>query len=257
MYRYTFLILLFFTINTSAQTVSGIIVDEDQNPLPVVLVVNMKTEKTSSTNMNGQFTIEASSGQELRFVRNGFDRSSRLIAPQDFNTHFNVILRRNTEAIEEVKIVYQPTGNLKKDLPNYGDSKAVAKLKAETVKYIRSKSSPEVLAPKPGEFVQPKVSGFINGKVEDQWDNIDLLEYLLNYLGEEFFVEDLKLEQTEIQPFIFYIFRNFERRKILFDGAATTADISRFMTESYLKLDSYKNNLPNDPPAIKKRNRRK
>ena len=79
------------------------------------------------------------------------------------------------------------------------------------------------------------------------------MEYLISYLGEEFFIENLQLKKTEIQPFIYYIFRNFERREILFRGSAISADISRFINESYLKLEAYQNNLPNNPPNKKNR----
>ncbi len=151
-----------------------------------------------------------------------------------------------------MKIIRQPTGNLESDVRNYGDTKPVAKLKAETATYIKAKSTREVLAPKAGEFVQPVGPGISVGGVKSQWDDIDFMKFITKELGEEFFVSDLKLNVTEIQPFIFYIFRNFDRKSALFTGNPTSADLSRFITESYKKLDSYRKNLPNDPPRKKK-----
>ncbi|WP_226063817.1 hypothetical protein [Kaistella polysaccharea] len=253
MWRFALLLAVGITMHVSGQTVTGSVVDEDQNLISAVLVFNITNEAKVFTNNKGEFEISAGPNDEIRFIRKGFERSAKSIKNEDLGVWMTIKVTRNTEAIEEVRIVYQPTGDLKKDLPNYGDSKPVAKLKGETAKYIRSKSAPEVLAPKPGEFVQPKVSGIINGKVDDQWDHIDFMEYLISYLGVEFFIENLQLKKTEIQPFIYYIFRNFERREILFRGSASSADISRFINESYLKLEAYQNNLPNNPPNKKNR----
>lgn len=255
MRRFLILFILCAPFFGFAQTVFGIIVDEDNNPLPATLVFNAKTQEKVNTNLNGEFTIEAAQNEELRFIRQGFERRSKTIMQSDFATRLTVILTRNTEEIEEVKIARQPTGNLKTDARNYGDTKAVATLKAETSKYLHAKSSPEILAPKPGEFVQPVGPGFSVGTVKNHWDDIDFMQFLTKELGEEFFVSELKLNVTEIQPFIFYIFRNFDRKSALFTGNPTSSDLSRFITESYKKLDSYRKNLPNDPPRKKKRNK--
>lgn len=249
----TLFLVLCAAVHFSAQMVLGIVVDEENNPLSAVLVFNAKTEQREFTNTKGEFSISAFPNQELRFVRKGYERSSKMVNQSDFATPFTITLNRNTAEIEEVKITYQPTGNLEKDLKNYSDAKPVAKLKAETAKYIRADSTPEVLAPKPGEFVQPVGPGFSVGAVDNQWDDVDFMQFLTEYLGQEFFIQDLKLKPTEIQPFIYYIFRNFDRKDVLFRGNATTADISRFINESHKKLEPYRNNLTNDPPKKRRR----
>ena len=102
-----------------SQKVSGIVTDEDQNPLPVVLVFNMNTEQKAYTNLSGEFTIDASPNTELRFIRNGFERSSRIINQQDFSVSFKVILMRSIQEIEEVQLhAVRLTGNLNTDSRN-------------------------------------------------------------------------------------------------------------------------------------------
>ena len=66
-----------FTVPLFSQNLSGIITDEEQNPLSAVLVFNVQSEKKSYSNIKGEFTIEANSNDELRFVRNGFERNSK------------------------------------------------------------------------------------------------------------------------------------------------------------------------------------
>ena len=250
--RFTLFLILSALFHISAQTVSGVVFDEERNPLSAVLIFNINTEKRAYTDSHGEFTIYALPDQELRFVRKGFERISKRVKQSDLITPFTMTLTRNAEEIEEVKISYQPTGDLSKDLKNVGDTKPVAKLKTETAKYIRAKSTPEVLAAKPGEFVQPVGSGFSVGGINNQWDDVDFMQFLTQYLGEEFFTEELKLKSTEIQPFIYYVFRNFDRKDVLFRGNASTADVSRFINESYKKLEPYRKNMPNDPPKKKK-----
>ncbi|QOW10851.1 hypothetical protein Q73A0000_11030 [Kaistella flava (ex Peng et al. 2021)] len=138
-------------------------------------------------------------------------------------------------------------------MKNYGDTKSVAKLKSETVKYIRSQSTPEVLASKPGEFVQPIGPGFSVGRPVNQWDDIDFMKSLIESIGQDFFTDDLKLKNSEIQPFIYYIFRNFDRKEILFRGICSPFDLSRFINESYKKVEPYRENLPNNPAQKKKK----
>lgn len=242
-----------FSTSLFSQKVSGIITDEDQNPVPAVLIFNLKTDLKTFTNLKGEFTIDASPNEELRFIRQGFQRSSKIVNSQDYNAHFTITLIRASHEIEEVKITYQATGNLEKDAKNFGDTKAVAKVKSETAQYIRSESALEVLTPKPGEFVQPVGPGFSVGSIDNQWDDVDFMQFLIESIDQDFFTDDLKLKNSEIQPFIYYVFRNFNRKEILFRGICTQYDLSRFMNESYLKVEPYRKNLPNNPPQKKKR----
>lgn len=80
-------LLVIFCSSTSlfSQQVSGTVTDEDQNPIPAVLVFNMKTEQKVYTNLNGEFKINASPTEEIRFIRQGFERSSKIVMYLDFS----------------------------------------------------------------------------------------------------------------------------------------------------------------------------
>ena len=92
MLRIFLIILICLSAKSIAQTVSGIVTDEDQNPLPAVVVINIQTDKKVSTTMNGEFSIEASPNQELRFVRAGFERKSKTITQLNPSVIMNVSL---------------------------------------------------------------------------------------------------------------------------------------------------------------------
>ena len=135
----------------------------------------------------------------------------------------------------------------------FGDDKATVKLKLETSDYIRALSSAEALKAKTGEFVQPIGSGFFMGGPNSKWDDVDFMKYLISNIQADFFIEELKLKPTEIQPFIYYVFKDFDRKEVLFFGICKQYDLSRFIDECYMKIDAYYKRLPNDTPTIKKR----
>ncbi|QOW10852.1 hypothetical protein Q73A0000_11035 [Kaistella flava (ex Peng et al. 2021)] len=102
MNRIYIIFIICFSSRLFSQQVSGIVTDEDQNLIPEVLVFNMKTEQKIYTNLAGEFTISASSNDELRFVRRGYERNLKVVTSQDFNIPFTIIIIRNSHEIEEV-----------------------------------------------------------------------------------------------------------------------------------------------------------
>lgn len=103
-------------------------------------------------------------------------------------------------------------------------------------KYLKAKSAPQTMAPQSGDFVQPVGPGFSVGKINDQWDDIDLNEDLHSFFTDDFFVNELKLKIPEIPQFIFYILKNFERQDIIKYGRCTNADYSKFRKKHFGKL---------------------
>ena len=114
-----------------SQKVSGIITDEEGNPLPATLVFNLQTEQKSYTDLSGEFSIEANPNQELRFIRPGFERFSKIISTQDFNYTFQISLYRIPGEIEEVQVPVRLTGDLNVDSRNLTRYDKVAQLRAE------------------------------------------------------------------------------------------------------------------------------
>lgn len=115
------IILLFFSAYLlSQQKISGRVADEDGISLPAVTVINMASDKKTYTTEDGTFSIEASSpNDEIRFVRNGFERSS-VKAGFGIGKLMDIRLTRMAQEIEEVEIT-KITGDLTKD------SRAIAK----------------------------------------------------------------------------------------------------------------------------------
>lgn len=97
-----------------AQQIMGKVMSEDGLALPDVLVVNISTGKTTATNVEGRFLADGRPGEELRFVRKGFERSSiKIIAGQ---TDILVTMLPVVHLIEEVQIdPWTLTGDLRKD----------------------------------------------------------------------------------------------------------------------------------------------
>ena len=128
---YFFLFFLITSTSIFSQKVSGIVTDEEGNPLPATLVFNLQTEQKSYTDLQGSFSIDANPNQELRFIRVGFERFSKIISSQDFNYTFRISLYRIPGEIEEVQVPVRLTGDLNIDSRNLTRFDKVAQLRAE------------------------------------------------------------------------------------------------------------------------------
>lgn len=116
------LILIFFSLNIfSQQKITGKISDDNAIDLPVVTVVNITTDQKVYTNSSGEFAIDASPDDELRFIKAGYERISKRVLTNGANPFLFVTLVKTPEEIEEVQVA-KITGDLAKD------SKAVAKI---------------------------------------------------------------------------------------------------------------------------------
>lgn len=116
------LILLFtYMFLFSQQKISGKVSDEDGIALPAVTVMNMATDRKVYTADDGSFSIDvSSSGDEIRFVRSGFERSF-VKAADGISKVLDIHLTRVAREIQEVQVA-KLTGNLTRD------SKAVARI---------------------------------------------------------------------------------------------------------------------------------
>jgi len=122
-----FVLLFLSKLVFSQETVVGKITDDNDISLGSVTIINMATDQKSVTNSSGEFSIEASRNDELRFVKNGYERFSRRVLTDGINYQLSITLIKLAEEIEEVKVV-KLTGDLNKD------SKTVAKVdKSEIV----------------------------------------------------------------------------------------------------------------------------
>ncbi|UKB84505.1 hypothetical protein LF887_02315 [Chryseobacterium sp. MEBOG06] len=240
-FKLFFFLSLIFFLHTHAQSyIFGKITSEDGAEVQDVNVINIRTDEMVLSNRDGHFMISGRAGDELRFIKVGYERLTRKVASENIQAPMNISLLRTTIQIPEVEVKKGLTGNLKIDTKNYNKPKKVEKLTAEMDRYISQKSDPRILAARPGEFVQPKGEGFSIGKVKDKWDDIDLMSYIKKSLGEEYFT-DLKIEKPLIDHFIYYVFAGgFERKKILKYGFCSDADLYRFQRFVLTRISSYR-----------------
>lgn len=225
----------------SAQNyIFGKINTEDGVELTDATVINIRTNERVFSNNDGHFMISGRVGDELRFVKAGYERVNKKVNEDNLSSSMQITLIKAATLIDEVEIKKGITGDLAIDAKNLNEQKKVQKLKNELALYISRKSDPRILAAKGGEFVQPKGEGFSVGKVKNKWDDVDLMKYLISALGEQYFI-DLKIEKAYIQHFIYYVFAGgFERKNILKYGFCSDADLMRFQRAILVRISSYR-----------------
>lgn len=235
-----FLTTLFF-VNANAQNyIFGKVTAEDNSEIPDVTVINIRTDERAITNRDGHFMVSGRVGDELRFVKSGYERLVKKVSKENIESSVSITLERATILIPEVEVKQGMTGDLKIDSKNMSRSKKVEKLVKDIDQYIAQKSDPRILAAKAGEFVQPKGEGFSIGRIKDKWDDIDLAGYLKTALGEEYFT-DLKIEKSQVDHFISYVLAGgFERKSILKYGFCSDADLYRFQRFVLTRVSSYR-----------------
>ncbi|AZA81947.1 hypothetical protein C1637_24790 [Chryseobacterium lactis] len=236
-----FLLSFILCIHIHAQSyIFGKITSESGTEMQDVNILNTRTDEIVLSNSDGHFMISGKAGDELRFIKVGYERLAKKVSRENIESPMNITLVRSTIQIPEVEVKQGLTGNLKIDSRSYNKPKKVEKLTKEIDRYIAQKSDPRILAAKPGEFVQPKGEGFYIGKVKDKWDDIDLMSYIKSSLGDDYFT-NLKIEKPQIEHFIYYVFAGgFERKKILKYGYCSDADLYRFQRFVLTRISSYR-----------------
>jgi len=232
--------LIFFIKGHAQDYIFGKIVSEESIEIADVTVINIRTDERVSSNRDGHFMISGKQGDHLRFVKSGYERFNVWVTKENIESPLQIKLIRMATLIDEVEIKKSLTGDLKIDSKTLNPSRKVEKLRNDMDQYIAQKSDPRILAAQPGEFVQPKGQGFSIGKVKNKWDDLDLMNYLLSALGEQYFT-DLKIEKSQIQHFIYYVLAGgFERKSILKYGYVSDSDLMRFQRLVLIRISSYR-----------------
>lgn len=218
----------------------GKVTSEDNIEMLDVTVINIRTDERVTTNRDGHFMISGRQGDNLRFIKSGYDRLNTIVTKENVVSPMNITLVRSAQLIDEVEIKKALTGDLKVDTKTLNTPRKVEKLKSDLAVYIKQKSDPRILAARPGEFVQPKGQGFSIGKVKNKWDDVDFMNYLVTVLGYQYF-NDLKIENSQVQHFIYYVLAGgFERKSILKYGFVSDADLMRFQRAVLNRISTYK-----------------
>ena len=97
-----FLVLIMSFSFAQEKTISGTVTDQSGLPLPGVSVLVVGTTKGTQTDFDGNYTITASTGQQLRFSYVGQKTSEALIGT---SSTINVQLEEDSQALEEVVVV--------------------------------------------------------------------------------------------------------------------------------------------------------
>ena len=79
--------------------------DDNGENLSKVIVINMSTDKKVYSDSDGIFSIEANHNDELRFVKEDFNRVSRRVLTNGNNLPLFITLRQIPRDVGEVKIV--------------------------------------------------------------------------------------------------------------------------------------------------------
>lgn len=152
-------LLMLAQFHHAQQSVIGTLVTEDDHPVEGVTVVNIRTDARTATDRYGQFIITAAVTDELRFVKNGYERAEIRLKPGDFRTSMKVHLRRATTEIPEISIAFRPTGNLRRDTRALDKPARVSALNNSLNLYMRGKPA-EVMPTNrvPAAFAPPNLN---------------------------------------------------------------------------------------------------
>ena len=101
MKRFLLFYCLFISLFVCSQTISGVVVSEEDHPISKVLIVNMSSNQKVYTDNFGNFSIAGKMGDELRFAKEKY-KGERIKINNDL---LKVILQQLPQEIEEVKIV--------------------------------------------------------------------------------------------------------------------------------------------------------
>lgn len=94
--------LICFVTMAQERTITGIISDETKQPLPGVTVINQTTKANTYTNFDGQYSIQAKTGDMLVFSFIGYKSQSQKI--QNSNI-INIKLLPDNQTLSEVVVV--------------------------------------------------------------------------------------------------------------------------------------------------------
>lgn len=153
------LFVLFLIISGAAfsqQYIFGKIASEFDTALEDVVIYNTRSEEKIFSDRYGNFMIAAKPTDELRFIKNGYDRNSIKISPQNFSSPLNITLSKSPYDIAEVQIAYQLTGNLRKDVRSLDKPQKIVALNSALGAYMLT--PPTTVAPKlttPSAFAGP------------------------------------------------------------------------------------------------------
>lgn len=235
-----FIFFLFGIIVNAQMAFQGKVRDEVGRAVSNAEILIPEQKIRTATDPEGNFSVNASPGAVLRVLKNGYHRTDvRLRAGQSW---YDVVLADAPIAIEEVEIRRKMTQDLGEDLTALQGSAKTRAMREEVRQYIRRPSAESVLQARHGEFVQPVGPGFAATLwIDDKWNQVNYLDYLISYFGQDFFEKELGLYPTEIQPFVYFVLAKIDYKAVLKYGRALPEDLAQFEKVARQNLYYFKN----------------
>lgn len=227
---------LLISYNFYSQQIKGKITS-DSISVTQVLVININSQEKNYSNSQGQFIINANINDEIRFVKEGYER--KVLKINNSNEIFINLIKLVTE-IEKVEIKKKLSGNLSEDSKLFNENKKKVALNNDVKVYFKTRSSEELMKPRHDEFVQPVGGGISFGKIDNKWTLPDLVEWLRENLTDDYFTS-IGLISQEINSFIFYALQSFGTRTILKYGYCTEEDVGNLKLHFETSFKKFKN----------------
>jgi len=99
-------------INTQQIKISGIIIDENKNPLPGASIVIKGTLKGTETDFNGKFILDVESETSIIVVSFlGYSNNEVVVGKETF---FEIVLKEDSSQLEEIVVVGYGSQNIEK-----------------------------------------------------------------------------------------------------------------------------------------------
>lgn len=145
-----FLLVTLFSIKAFSQSdyILGNIINESGDKLQSAGIYNLRTDQVVFSDKMGNFAILAKPSDELRIVRQGYERKLISLTLDNFSKSLEVKLTTIPQEIEEVTLAFRPTGILKKDVTRLNLPPKIVALNSAMNLYMRT----------PLNEVAPKVS---------------------------------------------------------------------------------------------------
>lgn len=233
---FIFSFVLLISLQLSSQQIKGKIMSDSMN-INQVLVININSQEKTYSSSQGQFIINANVGDEVRFVKEGYERKVLKIKNND--EVFINLVKLITE-IEEVKVKKKLSGDLASDSKLFNENKKKVALNNDIKVYFKTKSSEELMKPRRGEFVQPVGEGFSFGEIKNKWKLPDLVEWVRENLTDDYFIS-MGFELPEINSFLYYSLQSFNTFNILKYGYCSDEDLGNLKLHFETSYKKFKN----------------
>lgn len=253
----TFLCLILSITIFSQEYIFGKVSSDMGTELPETMIVNMRTDEKIRADKDGNYMIAAKLNDELRFVKNGYDRNITKIAAENYSKSLNIILEKSPFQIEEIELAFHPTGNLKKDSKALDIPLKVVALNNDMKLYMMRPptemapklSTPSAFAPRNMNAGQVNIfglasaiSGLLRKATKDPLTKANYAETqaffreIKNSLDLSFYTKQ-GWDEEEIDRFLIYADENYslaKKYRKTFDVAAIKFDM-RMAYQEYVK----------------------